>query len=319
MLDLLAHLLRRGNANGTCTKATCTYIYSVYGYQPSLAATLLFLILFFASGLTYIYQGYKTKTWFFTIAMTLGCFSEVLGYVAKMLLWQDPFSDAGFKMSVTLLTFAPAFYAAGIYYTLKHICLTFSVELSRVRPIWYTRLFITCDVISILLQATGGVVASISWNKFILDIGDNIMITGLATQVVTLVIFGALAAEYGGKVYKHQHQLNQATAELRRSKMFKLFLMALWVAYFGILFRCCYRVAELCRGWGGQNYIMRNQALFVGLDSVPVAIASIVLNIWHPGWCFPKQAVGQDIMETSRSQPEKGGSGESSVEEVSQV
>ncbi len=53
--------------------------------------------------------------------MVIGSLSEVMGYVAKILLWQDPFSDTGFKMSVVLLTFAPAFYAAGIYYTLKHI------------------------------------------------------------------------------------------------------------------------------------------------------------------------------------------------------
>lgn len=77
------------------------------------------MIIFALSGAVYVYQGIKSKTWFFSTAMFLGCLSETLGYVAKMLLWDDPFSDTGFKMSVCLLTFAPAFYAAGIYYTLK--------------------------------------------------------------------------------------------------------------------------------------------------------------------------------------------------------
>ncbi len=74
------------------------------------------------------------------------------------------------------------------------------------------------------------------------------MITGLATQVFTLVIFGILAADYGFAIYRNRAHLNPLTAELRQSRQFKLFLGALWVAYFGILIRCSYRVAELAGG-----------------------------------------------------------------------
>lgn len=116
-MDALTTLLARANENGNCTKATCPVIYSVYGYRPSLAATLVFLILFGISSGIYLFQGIKTKTWFFSMAMVIGGLSEVMGYVAKLLLYNDPFSDTGFKMSVVLLTFAPAFYAAGIYFS----------------------------------------------------------------------------------------------------------------------------------------------------------------------------------------------------------
>jgi hypothetical protein len=90
---------------------------------------------------------------------------------------------------------------------------------------------------------------------------------------------------------------------------FKLFLLALWVAYFGVLLRCSYRVAELAHGWGRQNTILRTQGLFIGLDSVPVAIAAVVLNIWHPSWCFPKEQ--QEVAYAG----EKMASGSSSDEE----
>jgi len=89
--------------------------------------------------------------------------------------------------------------------------------------------------------------------------------------------------------------------------MFKLFILALWVAYFGILIRCCYRVAELARGWT-NNPILKSQGLFIGLDSVPCALAAVVLNIWHPGWCFPK--------DTQEFAGEKVVSGGSSDEEA---
>ncbi|RMX73641.1 hypothetical protein D0869_13399 [Hortaea werneckii] len=280
-------LLIRADQNQGCTQTTCPVSQSVYGYRPNLAATIIFLLIFLLSGLTSTYQGLRTRTYFFTGAMVLGSLSEVLGYTAKMLLWNDPFSDTGFKMSVVLLTFAPAFYAAGIYYTLKHICLTVDGgQWSRLRPGWYTYIFIACDVFSIVLQAVGGACAAAAETDGLLAAGDNIMITGLVTQVFTLVVFGLLAADYGVAVYRHRDELNPATVELRQSLRFKLFVVALWIAFLGILIRCTYRVAELAGGWV-DNPILRNQGLFIGLDSVAVAIAAVILNIFHPGYCFP--------------------------------
>ena len=191
-------------------------------------------------------------------------------------------------MSVVLLTFAPAFYAAGIYYTLKHICLTFGPGFSRLRPKLYTWIFISCDVLSIALQAAGGAVASIADDMTVLDAGTNTMIAGLVTQVFTLLCFGILAADYGFAIYRNRTDLNPATETLRKTMRFKLFIIALWIAYIGILIRCSYRVAELVGGWD-RNPILRSEGLFTGLDSVPCALATVVLNIWHPGWCFPKR------------------------------
>lgn len=248
IMATLAHLLARADENRGCTQNTCPVSESVYGYRPSLGATIFFLILFALSGCLYAWQGLKTKTYFFTWAMILGSLSEILGYVAKLLLWNDPFSDTGFKMSVVLLTFAPAFYAAGIYYTLRHICLTFGPDFSRLKPAWYTYIFISCDLFSIVLQAVGGALASVADDDALLNAGDNVMVTGLVTQVFTLVVFGAFAADYAYAAYRHRHELNPATVELRRSLRFKLFIVALWVAFSCILIRCAYRVAELVNG-----------------------------------------------------------------------
>ncbi|KAK4548245.1 hypothetical protein LTR36_010115 [Oleoguttula mirabilis] len=291
-MDAFAHILARGNENGDCTQSTCPVSESIYGYRPDLGATIFFLVVFTLSGSIYIWQGVRTKTWVFSIAMVLGSMSEAMGYVAKLLLWKDPFSDPGFKMSVVLLTFAPAFYAAGVYYTLKHICLTFGANFSRLRPANYTKIFITCDIFSISLQAAGGALASASTTDSILTAGQDVMIAGLAFQVLTLVVFGMFAADYGYAIYRNRAQLNPATVELRRSLRFRLFIIALWVAYFAILIRCAYRVAELAGGWI-DNPILRAQGLFIGLDSVPIALAALILNIWHPGWCFPKEQ--QDV------------------------
>ncbi|KAM3419979.1 hypothetical protein BST61_g3293 [Cercospora zeina] len=288
-----SHLFPRLDPNQGCTQETCDISRSIFGYRPNLAATALFFCIFALSGITFVFQGFRSKTWFFSAVMFIGCLSMTVGYTGKLILNDDPFSDTGFKITVVLFTFSPAFFAAGIYYTLKHICLTFGPSFSRLRPQWYTYIFIGCDFLSIVLQAAGGGVASASENMSVLHIGDNIMKTGLALQVVTMLAFAVLVVDYAWAVRRNLNRLNPETAVLRNSMQFKLFCVALCLSYTCILIRCAYRLAELAGGWSRENEILRNEPLFIGLDSVTCAIAAVVLNIWHPGWCFPREQ--QDI------------------------
>lgn len=198
--------------------------------------------------------------------MSLGTICEGVGYISRIMLHNDPFSDPGFKINVVLLTFAPAFLAAGIYLLLKQLTITFSPTLSRLRPAWYTYIFISCDLVSIVLQGAGGAVSAVASTKKLLDVGENIMIAGLAFQVFTLAIFGALAGEYFFRVMKHKSEVNPRALELCKQWKFRLFLGAILLAYLCIKIRCAYRVAELSGGWG--NPIMRKEVDFIVMDSV---------------------------------------------------
>lgn len=77
-----------------CTYDTCPLSSSYWGYRPSLAPNLAFLILFGISTLSYIGQGFINKAWLgFTIAMTCGCALEVIGYVGRVLAYNDGFTE----------------------------------------------------------------------------------------------------------------------------------------------------------------------------------------------------------------------------------
>jgi hypothetical protein len=185
------------------------------------------------------------------------------------MLNDNPFSEAGFNLQIVLLTLAPAFLAASIYLNLKHIVITFGASFSRLRPNLYTWIFIACDIFSIALQgAGGGISASAEPTGSIWPVGNNLMIAGLAFQVFTLVLFGLLAGEYAFRVFDHKHELNPSTETLRRSLKFKLFLGAIFMAYITILIRCVYRVVEMAGGWSEDNHIMREETLFLALDSL---------------------------------------------------
>lgn len=187
------------------------------------------------------------------------------GYVGRILLHNDPFSDIGFKLNIVLLTIAPAFLSAGIYLTLKKITLVFGPGLSLLSPPMYAWIFVACDGVSITLQGAGGAISAIAESQSLLNMGVDIMTAGLAFQVFTLLIFFVLAAGYFVRCLRNPEKLNTGSAMLARSSKFQFFVAAVVVAFFCIFTRCCYRVAELSGGWG--NSIMRDEAGFIICDS----------------------------------------------------
>lgn len=157
--------------------------------------------------------------------------------------------------------------------------------MSRLRPSWYTYIFIGCDFFSISLQAIGGGLASAADGPgALLSAGNNVMISGLAFQVATMLAFGVLSAEYLLRVRRNPGAVNPATAELRASRRFRGFLAALTAAYVAVLIRCVYRVAEMSQGWGSE--LMRDEIAFNVLDPAMCILATLVLNAFHPGLCF---------------------------------
>jgi len=216
---------------------------------------------------------------------------EVLGYAGRIMSHYNVFKEPGFLMQIVCLTIAPAFMAAGIYLCLSRIVTTFGAENSRIKPLSYPRIFIPCDLVSLLLQAIGGGMASVaSHTDKDPTPGNNIMIAGLSFQVATLFIFILLSTDFAIKTVRrvkklgHTAALDPRHARLRESWAFKGFLTALAFATLCIFTRSVYRVAELSEGWGG--HLIKTQKYFIGLEGAIVGLAVLALNAFHPGLCF---------------------------------
>lgn len=211
------------------------------------------------------------------------------------MLHNDPFSDVGFKLNIVCLTLAPAFLSAGIYLLLKQLCLTFGPQSSRLAPKLYTWIFISCDILSIILQGAGGALSAAAEDgSNLLNIGVDVMIAGLSFQVFTLFVFALLAGDFFLRVRKNRQNLPSITAALRNSLKFKLFLAFSTIAFLCIFTRCNYRIAELSGGWG--NPIMRKEAEFIVLDSVMILIVALLFNVFHPGLCFERPTVSHGMV-----------------------
>ncbi|KAF1987843.1 RTA1-domain-containing protein [Aulographum hederae CBS 113979] len=271
---------------------TCPMEASFWRYLPSYGANGAFIGLFSLSLTLFLIQGFMSRRFLgFSIAMVLGCILEVVGYVARIKAHDNPFAEAAFLAQIVTLTIAPAFLAAGIYLCLSRIVLAFGASNSRLSPKMYPRVFIPCDVVSLLLQAAGGGLASSqSHQNKDPTTGNNIMIAGLAFQVATLLVFIVLAADFSVRTWMRVKSLGREGAldptheRLRSSWAFQGFLIALALSTLCIFTRCVYRVAELSDGWDG--HLINTQRYFIGLEGALVAISVLVLNAFHPGLCF---------------------------------
>jgi hypothetical protein len=93
-----------------CTLADCNVETSIFTYRPSLPANAVFIALFGISLLVHVAQGIRWKTWFFTIAMVLGCVAEMIGYGGRIMMNANPFSFVGFMIQIGMFHFRPLGY-----------------------------------------------------------------------------------------------------------------------------------------------------------------------------------------------------------------
>lgn len=81
-----------------------------------------------------------------------------------------------------------------------------------------------CDMISLLLQSAGGAIASGANTQKSSDLGVNIMIAGLVSQVVSLSIFAALCADFAIQARRRWTEREAKHFELRQTFFWKAFL-----------------------------------------------------------------------------------------------
>ncbi len=258
------------------------------------------------------------------LAVGIGIFGEMVGYIGRLIMHGNPWSDAGFEMQICCLVLAPSFLAAGIYLTLKHMVLYCGPEYSRLKAKYYPWIFIGSDLGSIIVQAIGGGVAASAknnTNRSLLTAGDALIITGIALQSVTMSICGIVVLDFFRSRRKARSEEQEKemvganvdatpkadterttdialdartlpnTVHTKSPLRFRIFCWAIGFAFVTILIRCIYRIPEMAGGWGNPR--MRDEPVFLGLDGAMVALASIAFTVAHPGFMFPPMRKGK--------------------------
>ena len=84
-----------------CTLDLCPLEWSILRYQPIISANAVFIAVFGLSLLIHCFQGWRSKTWGFAASMLSGCILEIIGYVGRLIIHDNPFSFNGFLMQIS--------------------------------------------------------------------------------------------------------------------------------------------------------------------------------------------------------------------------
>ncbi|KAJ6255864.1 hypothetical protein Dda_9323 [Drechslerella dactyloides] len=270
---------------GTGCHAAIPGLEPSYGYFPSQAAGIVFIVLFGLSTIGHIYASFKGRHYWY-LCFAIGTIAEMIGWGGRIWSSQCPYNDNAFLMQISTLIFAPAFFTGGIYYILKQFIDVTGRQYSLIKPSLYLWIFIGVDVLSLALQAAGGGLASSASNEVGGDTatGTNIMVAGVIFQMASITVFCVFYAAF-----------------LWRSRNIQIAKAIMWLTYATVLSVTCiyirsiYRTIELLQGWDG--YLITTERFFIALDGAMMVIAVGVYNIVHPALLLPRP--GEKIAESS--------------------
>ncbi|KAJ1311081.1 hypothetical protein OPQ81_009585 [Rhizoctonia solani] len=253
---------------------------SLYGYVPTRWICILFVALYASSTALHTGQAIWTRIWWLFPTLVCGGILEILGWTGRLWSSSSPGLLNPYLMQICCTILAPSFMTAANFVMLGKIIERLGYQYSRLSPKLYTIVFVTCDIIALVVQAVGGAKASLAVQLRNEDPekGAKIMVGGIIFQMAAITIYTLLAAEFLFRYYfdRPVRQTVSSGSETTRPKpqhdnKITLMILGLLISTLFIYIRSIYRTIELLGGWTGP--IITNQLYFNVLDGMPIVIA----------------------------------------------
>ncbi|KAH7014289.1 RTA1 like protein-domain-containing protein [Microdochium trichocladiopsis] len=303
----------------------------IYGYTPKFALAVFAVAWFFLLLLAHTILTIRHRSWYWLV-FPVGLLFEVVGYVARSLsARQDPYHLLYFILNYFFIVTAPVFLAAGIYTVLSglitrdnnldHGSSSSSADGARrkglhlrIPPRLLIAFFVVSDVIATIVQIAGAALIGVSYSKRKDPTTANrILLGGLAYQVFSMGVFVLLTASYMFSRFSASHSsapsssssphsseaepkqagMTMTTATTATTTASTAFCIAFIISALAVYLRTCFRLAETAEGLGGK--LQTNEVYFACLEFAPVALAVVLLAVWHPG-----KHVGRRILHVER-------------------
>ena len=198
---------------------------------------------------------------------------EVIGYCGRALCANMTDQIAPFVIQATFILLPPAFFAATIYMILARIIrLVEGDHLSVVRPQLVTRLFVTGDILSLLVQGNG---APLLIHDNLRVVATVLVIIGLAIQLISFTLFAVCAV-----IFHMRFRRNPTPRSYQVNSKWIQTLYMLYAISILIVIRSIFRIVEYVFGQDGYP-ISHEWTLYV-FDSVPMISVTIIFFFFYP-------------------------------------
>ncbi|OCH85658.1 RTA1-domain-containing protein [Obba rivulosa] len=258
---------------------------SPYNYVPTEWIAILYVVLFSITTLIHVGQAVRYRLWWLFVTVVLAGISEILGWSGRLWSSINPDLLSPFLMQITTTIIAPTPLIAANFIMLGQLIRRLGSCYSRLSAMWYTIVFVSCDIVALIVQAVGGANASLAvQNGNSPNKGGHIMLGGIVFQMAAITVYMIFAAEFLvryvlDKPFKRGDAPAVKAYNLDKKK--KLMLLELTISSVLIYIRSIYRTIELANGWTGV--IISTQWLFNVFDAAMITLAMYSLNVLHPG------------------------------------
>jgi hypothetical protein len=260
-------------------------IYSPYNYVPTEYVGAIFVALYGLSTLIHIGQMFRYRLWWLLPTAVLAGTAEVIGWSGRLWSSKNPLLQTPFLIQISTTIIAPTPLVAANFLILGIIIRRLGSHYSRLSPRWYTIIFCSFDIVSLVVQAVGGAMASMANDHEGAQKGANIMLGGIIFQMVCITAYAMLATEFFLRFHYDKPVRSPAKLEgppTAMDKRMQIMIVALIFNTTCLFIRAVYRTIELSDGWSGR--IISTQVYFNVLDGAMVTLAIYTLNFAHPGF-----------------------------------
>lgn len=280
-----------------------------YGYIPSRPVAIIFIILFSLTTGAHFFQAIRPKSRTFFMLWTVGLCGvlEVLGWAGRLWAHYNPLGSVPFQIQIVSTIIGPTPLLAANFVIFGRIIRILGSPYSRLSSRWYTIIFCSADVISLVVQAVGGAMASMAETLEDANRGGQIMLGGIAFQLAMIVIYSILAIEYCVR-YSHDRPVRhfgmKQIDSLARGELvhnIKIMLAGLALNTTCLFIRAIYRTIELSDGWNGR--IIQTEVYFNVLDGAMVVLAIYTFNYCHPGRLLAGASQKMSTLKSETSLP----------------
>ncbi|KAI0639450.1 RTA1-domain-containing protein [Trametes polyzona] len=270
---------------------------NLYGYVPDRDVCIIFVVLFSVSAAIHLAEAvYWRMSWLFATAVFAGV-AEIVGWAARLWSSYSPFAQDPYIMQLCVTIIAPSPLVAALFILFGRISERLGEHYGRLSPMWYSIIFLTCDIISLVTQGVGGGIAGSSiGNQSDVDLGGNIMLAGIIFQLASISIFVLLMGEYFIRYLTdrpaRKPKKDPAAEEsysFSRGEMtprMRLMIISVLAMTVFLVIRSVYRMIELIDGFTGK--IIQTEIYFNIFDGAMVVCAIYTLNVLHPGWLLER-------------------------------
>ncbi|KDN41671.1 RTA1-domain-containing protein [Tilletiaria anomala UBC 951] len=300
----------------------CSLDHVPYKYVPALWLGVAFTACHALLFLTHItLSGWRWKRGGFMLLAAVCSAGEIAGWASRIQSSLHPFDVDAYIAQLVCLILSPVFISAVNYVTLERIMDVVGHDFARLKKRTYFTLFVSGDILSLIIQAVGGGLSATANTEHALQIGSQITLAGVVIQVAVTAPFELLFADFHLRhyiQYKKERQIAEAqpldlsastipssklaphSDKLRKqkeqepqeflsygrwSKSVLLLSLASTFSTVMILMRCIYRLVEMAQGWSG--FLASNETFFTILDGLAIFFSVAIFIPFHPSLLLP--------------------------------